>query len=57
MRPLTPTSNKGRTLGGDDIHHRTADLPSAAARRGVAKKMRKAARQQARAQILGEADV
>ncbi len=27
MKPYTPQTSKGRTVGSDDIHHRTADLP------------------------------
>lgn len=31
MKPYTPISNRGRTAGGADIHHRTADQPKRAA--------------------------
>lgn len=41
MRPYAPATNKGRTVCGDDIHHKTADQPKTAA-----KAMRHAARQQ-----------
>lgn len=44
MRPYTPDTDKGRTRAGDDIHHRTADQPRAAAE-PVAKASRHAARQ------------
>lgn len=43
MRPYTPDTDKGRTRAGDDIHHRTADLP-----RGGAVSVAKAARHGAR---------
>lgn len=47
MRPLTPTTKKGRTQARDDIHHRTADQgrPSAIA---AAKRGRHGARQEGR---------
>lgn len=53
MKPYTPNTGKGRTVGGHDIHHRTADQPKAMAK-ASAKAMRKAARQDARASINGD---
>lgn len=44
MKPYTSQTAKGRTVGGDDIHHRTADQPKSAAQ-ASAKSQRKAARQ------------
>ncbi|WP_157639866.1 hypothetical protein [Burkholderia ubonensis] len=58
MQPYTRNDNKGRTLARDDIHHRTADLVRAGAKK-VAKSARHAARQAAQAGItraLREAD-
>jgi hypothetical protein len=46
MRPYSPDTDKGRTRAGDDIHHRTADLPRASAKT-VAKAARHGARQDA----------
>lgn len=46
MKPYTPNTDRGRTVGGDDIHHKTADQPKAA--KSSAKAMRHAARQEAR---------
>ena len=43
MKPYTPLTNGGRTVGGHDIHHKTADQP-----RAFAKKSAKAARHSAR---------
>ncbi|TAL65854.1 MAG: hypothetical protein EPN79_11945 [Burkholderiaceae bacterium] len=43
MRPYAPSTNKDRTVAGDDIHHRTADQPSKA-RKASAKAQRHAAR-------------
>lgn len=51
MRPYTPETSKGRTRGGDDIHHKTADLPRAGAK-AVAKVARHQARQEAQAATL-----
>ncbi|MYM92504.1 hypothetical protein [Duganella vulcania] len=45
MKPYTPASNIGRTIGGEDIHHRTADQPRQAAK-ASAKPAKHAARQQ-----------
>lgn len=45
MHPYAPQTNKGRTVAGDDIHHRTADQPRAAAKPSA-----KAARHAARAE-------
>lgn len=50
MQPYTSQNNKGRTRAGDDIHHRTADVPRAAAKK-VAKVARHAARQHARSTV------
>lgn len=47
MKPYAPETNSGRTRAVDDIHHRTADQPRAAARK-TAKATRHAARQQGR---------
>lgn len=47
MKPYTPNTDRGRTIGGDDIHHKTADQPKAAAK-SSSKAMRHAARQEAR---------
>lgn len=44
MRVYTPNTNKGRTLGGDDTHHRTADQSKKSAKIS-AKTQRHAARQ------------
>jgi len=51
MRPYAPQTNKGRTVAGDDIHHRTADQPRAAAK-GSAKAARHAARAEAARSIV-----
>lgn len=53
MKPYTRDDNRGRTRGGDDIHHRTADLPRAGARK-VAKAARHGARQQAQQRVANE---
>ena len=45
MRAYAPATNKGRTVSGNDIHHKTADQPKTAAK-AAAKAMRHAARQQ-----------
>lgn len=45
MKTYSPTTAKGRKVAGDDIHHRTADQPRAAAS-VAAKTMKHAARQQ-----------
>ncbi len=50
MKPYTPATNKGRTVGGNDIHHRTADQPRKGAT-ASAKAMRHAARQAAAKEI------
>lgn len=44
MKPYTSDDNKGRRKAGDDIHHRTADIPRAGAKKS-AKVARHAARQ------------
>lgn len=44
MKAYTPNTNKGRAVGGHDIHHKTADQPKSAAK-PAAKAMRHAARQ------------
>lgn len=49
MKPYTPATSKGRTVGGHDIHHKTADQSKSAAN-ASAKTMRHAARQQAKQQ-------
>lgn len=48
MKPYVPATNLGRTRAGDDIHHRTADQPRAAARKS-AKAARHGARQDGQA--------
>ena len=50
MKPYTRNDDKGRTQAGDDIQHRTADLPRAGAKK-VAKSARHAARQDGQAVI------
>ena len=52
MKSYSPQTNKGRTVGGDDVHHKTADQPKAAAN-AAAKAMRKAARQAGKQQARG----
>lgn len=49
MRAYAPATNKGRTVSGDDIHHKSADQPKTAAK-AAAKAMRHAARQQGKQQ-------
>lgn len=44
MKPYTPQTSKGRTVGGDDIYHRTADMPKGGAKT-VAKVAKHSARQ------------
>jgi hypothetical protein len=44
MRPYTPNTKKGRTVGCDDIHHKTADQPKRGAN-AAANTMRSATRQ------------
>jgi hypothetical protein len=51
MKAYTPNTSKGRTVGGHDIHHKTADQPKAAAN-AAAKAMRHAARQQGKQQAI-----
>lgn len=45
MKPLSPATNVGRTIAGDDVNHRTADDTRRAAAR-AAKALRHAARQE-----------
>lgn len=45
MRLYSPNTNKGRTVGCDDVHHKTADQPKRAAQ-AAAKALRHAARQE-----------
>ena len=47
MKPYSPNTGKGRTVAVDDVHHRSADQPRAAAKTS-AKKLRHAARQDAK---------
>jgi hypothetical protein len=47
MKPYTRNDDKGRTRAVDDIHHRTADIPRAGAKK-AAKTARHGARQEAR---------
>jgi len=49
MKAYAPSTSKGRTVGGHDIHHKTADQPKPAAK-AAAKAMRHAARQHGRRQ-------
>lgn len=51
MRPYAPATSKGRTRGGDDIHHKTTDLPRSGAK-AVAKVARHQARQEAQGAML-----
>jgi len=51
MKAYAPNNAKGRTVGGHDIHHKTADQPKTAAK-AAAKTMRHAARQQGKQQAL-----
>lgn len=44
MKAYSPQSNKGRTVAGDDVHHKTADQTKQAANT-AAKALRHAARQ------------
>lgn len=50
MKPYTKQDNLGRKIGGDDIHHKTADQPRRAAKMS-AKAARHGARQDARCGI------
>lgn len=45
MKAYTPKTSKGRTVGGHDVHHKTADQPRSAAKK-AAKRMKHAARQE-----------
>lgn len=53
MKPNSPKTNKGRTVGADDVHHKTADQPKTAAN-AAAKALRKAARQDGKQQARGQ---
>ncbi len=53
MKAYSPNTHKGRTVGGDDVHHRTADQPKRAAN-AAAKALRHAARQVAKKQSNAE---
>ena len=44
MKAYSPQTLKGRTVAGDDVHHKTADQPKVAAKR-KAKGLRHSARQ------------
>jgi len=46
MKAYTPQTSKGRTVGGHDIHHKTADQPKSMCNKD-AKAMKHAARQDA----------
>ncbi len=50
MKPYGPDNNRGRSDGGHCVHHRTADNPKQHAK-AVAKSLRHAARQEARALV------
>lgn len=54
MKPYSPATNKGRTVAGDDVHHKTADQSRTAAN-AAAKSLRKAARQDGKEQSRREA--
>jgi len=57
MHPYTPTTRIGRSKGGHDIHHRTADI-GPIWRKSTAKAMKHAARQHAVAECkLSEQDM
>lgn len=47
MRPLAPATDKGRTVAGDDVHHKSRDTTPGYAD-AKAKSMRHAARQEGR---------
>lgn len=53
MKAYSPNTNKGRTVGVDDVHHKTADQPRRAAN-AAAKALRHAARQDAKKQAVVE---
>jgi len=53
MHPYTRGNNKGRTVGGDDIHHKTADQLRPDAKK-AAKAARHGARQHARGDVRAE---
>jgi hypothetical protein len=53
MKPYTPNTDIGRTIGGHDIHHKSADQSREAAKT-VAKAARHAARQEGRRQADSE---
>lgn len=53
MKVYSPNTQKGRTVGIDDVHHRTADQPKRAAN-VAAKALRHAARQDAKKQAVVE---
>jgi hypothetical protein len=50
MKPYSAPTDKGRTVAGHDVNHRTADQPRKGAR-AAAKAQRKAARQHGAKQI------
>lgn len=49
MKAYSPSTNKGRAVGVDDVHHKTADQPKRGAN-AAAKALRHAARQEAKKQ-------
>jgi hypothetical protein len=49
MKAYSPKTNKGRTVAGDDVHHKSADQPKPAAN-AAAKALKKAARQEGQRQ-------
>jgi hypothetical protein len=53
MKPYTKQDNVGRSIGGHDIHHKTADQPRTAAKK-AAKPARHGARQDAQRTIFTE---
>ena len=55
MKPYTPNTNHGRTVGQDDIHHRTADQPKRACKL-AAKTAKHSARQHGKKQATDQLD-
>ena len=49
MKAYSPQTSKGRTVAGDDVHHKSADQPKPAAN-ATAKALKKAARQEGQQQ-------
>ena len=53
MKAYTPDTNKGRTVGADDVHHKTADQSKTEAK-ASAKQQRSRARQKAKSDMQSE---